>query len=187
MNEHRSTGQRKRVDLLEVNGGERVLEDRVVELRRSRRDEPVAQPGEIMRDSIILDNRVLLPDFRGSFATELHVLFRGVPVLRRLDGCLRADRCRRHAERRNECRCARTDDTHHVLQRSVLEGPGKVRSEMLNRTRAATCVPSKFGPERSIWPIDSTCGADPYTSLSRRILHFFGVAADDPIAVSHAT
>jgi hypothetical protein len=87
---HRPAGQRERVDLFQVHRREGVLVDLLVELRRRRGNQPIAQAGQIAGDPLVADDRVLLSNFSRGLATELHVLLRRVSVLGRLDDRLGA-------------------------------------------------------------------------------------------------
>ena len=62
---------------------------------RRRGDEAVANLREVLRDVLVLDDGVLLADFRRGFLSELHVLLRRVLFLRKLDHRLRRQaRCK---------------------------------------------------------------------------------------------
>ena len=57
--------------------------------------EAVANLREVLRDVLVLDDGVLLADFRRGFLSELHVLLRRVLFLRKLDHRLRRQaRCK---------------------------------------------------------------------------------------------
>ena len=95
LHEHRSARQRERVDVFQVHRRERVLVDRLLQFRRRRGDEAVANLREVLRDVLVLDDGVLLADFRRGFLSELHVLLRRVLFLRKLDHRLRRQaRCK---------------------------------------------------------------------------------------------
>ncbi len=78
-------GRAKALMSLRLTGVNEVLEHRVVELLRRLFDEPISQAFQIRRDRLVVDHRVLLADFRGSFAAELDVLLGREFVLRRRD------------------------------------------------------------------------------------------------------
>jgi hypothetical protein len=93
MDEHRPAGQREGVDFLQVDRRERVLVDRLLQLRRRRSHEAVAEHREIAGNRLVLDDWVLLADFSGGLHPELDVLFGRVLVLGQLDFRLSKSSC----------------------------------------------------------------------------------------------
>ena len=95
-------GSAKALMSFRLTGVNEVLEDRVVEIRGRGRDEALAQPIEVGAEKGIFDQRVLLANVGGSFATELHVLFRRVLVSRRRDLRLRGEKRSKSDDPRTE-------------------------------------------------------------------------------------
>ena len=95
IHEHRPARQGEGVDVLEVDGLERVLELGVVELGRGLRHELAPDAGQVVVDLPVLDDGELLAHLRRGLAPELHVVFGLVLVLRRLDRRLGGDASRR--------------------------------------------------------------------------------------------
>ena len=94
VDEHRSARQGECVDLLQVDGSESVLVDRLLEVGRRGGDEPVAQGPQVARDALVIDDRVLAPYLGGRLSSQLHVLLGRVAVLGQLDRRLRPQRGR---------------------------------------------------------------------------------------------
>jgi hypothetical protein len=62
LHEHRSVRQRERVDVFQIHRRERVLVDRLLQFRRRRGDEAVANLREVLRDVLVVDDGVLLAE-----------------------------------------------------------------------------------------------------------------------------
>ncbi len=90
---HRPAGQRKGVDLAQIDDVEGVAELVVAKLGRNVLDEPGADPIDVVVDPIVVQHRHLLLDFGRRLTTELHVVGRAVLVFGRRDL-----RLRRHEE-----------------------------------------------------------------------------------------
>ena len=102
-------------------GVNEYLVDRLLQFRRRRGDEAVANLREVLRDVLVLDDGVLLADFRRGFLSELHVLLRRVLFLRKLDHRLR-----------RQARCKFLQDGAEIYQ-----SPHSHRSATLGSTAAA--------------------------------------------------
>ncbi len=72
--EHRSAGQRKRVDVAQVDDVEGVAERRLAELTRYHRDEPLADILDELFRALVVEQRHLLTDLTSRLASELDVL-----------------------------------------------------------------------------------------------------------------
>ena len=72
--EHRSAGQRERVDLAKIDDVEAVAEFRLPVLGRDGADETLADPLREVLDAVIVQHRHLLPDLGRRLLTELDVL-----------------------------------------------------------------------------------------------------------------
>jgi hypothetical protein len=100
VDEHRPAGEREGVDVLEVDGGERILERVVLEVGGRGRHQSPAQAVEVGIDLAVVDDGVLAPHLGGGFLTDLDVLLRRILVLGRGDASLRT-----HHGRAQEKRC----------------------------------------------------------------------------------
>ena len=96
----RSARQRERVDLAHVDDPERVAETGLLQVLRDGLDHPPPDGRHPRRQGLVCEHRQLLLDLHGSLPPELHVLRRGVPVVRRRDDGLPANRTHRqqHAD-----------------------------------------------------------------------------------------
>jgi hypothetical protein len=99
VDEHRTAGQRERVDLLHVHRLEGVVEFGMLHVGGDRGDQPPPDAFEKRRDAVVPQDRQLLSGFGRGLTPELDVLRGGVAVFRRNDLRLRADKCGRQHQR----------------------------------------------------------------------------------------
>ena len=104
VHEHRSTGERKRIDLFHVHRCKRILVDRFVELGRRDRDKAIAESREIADDALVFDDGILLANLGRGLATELDVLLGRVSVFRRLHDGLREQTRHGNGQRQHDNR-----------------------------------------------------------------------------------
>ena len=93
IDEHRSAWQGERVDVLQVDRRERVLEDGVVEIGGRCRNEPLTEPIQVAGNRCILYQWILPAHLLSCFPPELNILFGRVlvPGRRHLRLCRRVD------------------------------------------------------------------------------------------------
>jgi hypothetical protein len=89
VHEHGTARQREGIDLANVDRLEHVLELRMLQLRRNRRHQPLADVLHVRRHFIVVHDRQLLLDLRGGLPSELHVLRQWIRIGGRRDRGLR--------------------------------------------------------------------------------------------------
>ena len=102
IDEHRSAGQRERVDLADVDDLERVAEPRVLLDPAGSRDQPPPDVLHVRRHLIVPHDRQLLLNLGGCLAAELDVLLDGILLFGRRYLGLRGQQRR---QRQNAQRC----------------------------------------------------------------------------------